>query len=149
MYPFQPPDGRAWLTSEDDAKRFYASLGIHYLALSMDEIIALRFVAIRLADGGSDNTAYETRQQAIDHQPGDRNRYAYMVIPAGQPSVTDCDVLLWYARTCYDRGYRPDTSHEGAGLILPTRREDLQGNPERPFLLYDDKATTSNTRKRW
>jgi hypothetical protein len=108
--------------------------GLHYLALSIEEISQKRFLAFVLADGSSDNTVYDTRQDAIDHQHGDQNQYAYFLIPLARPGVPDCDVLLWYARKCYDRGYRPAGAHAGAGLILPASVERAGQN----FLLYDD-----------
>ena len=122
----EPGYGTGLAVEYDTAKRMYDAVSLHYHALSMDEIMARRFVAIRLSDGGSDNTAYESRQAAINHQLGtDRNRYAYFQLPPACPSVRECATLMGYFRRCYDAGYRPDTSHEGADLIIPNRIEDF------------------------
>lgn len=133
--PMQPPPNRPWLTEEDSAKRMHAAMGLHYMALTTEEILQRRFIAIRLADGGSDNTVYDTRAEAIRHQTfGDQNRYLYLVLPLDRPPVEACDTLLWYGRRAYDAGYRPATSHEGAGLLLPLRQENLTAD----IMLYDD-----------
>jgi hypothetical protein len=113
-------------SDHDDAKRMHDAVTLHYHALSTVEIMAGRHIAIRLSDGGSDNTAYDTRQQAIDHQLGvDRNRYLYWKLTPQAPSRRECATILGYARRCYDAGYRPDTAHEGAALIVPNRIEDF------------------------
>lgn len=138
----RPPANRPWLTEEDSAKRMHAALGLHYMALSTEELLLKRFAAIRLSDGGSDNTAYETRAEAIRFQTwGDQNRYLYLVIPLERPPVEACDTLLWYGRRAYDAGYRPATGHEGAGLKLPLLVEDALQAP----VLYQD----TPKRSRW
>lgn len=137
----RPPPNRVWLTERESAERMHSALGLHYAALTTEEIIARRFVAIRLSDGGSDNTAYDSRAEAIRHQSGDQNRYLYMCIPLERPPAEGCDALLWYGRRAYAAGYRPATSHEGAGLILPLRREHIGRLP----LLTPD----SIRRERW
>jgi hypothetical protein len=114
-----------WRTSEDDAKRCYASINVHHLALSKDEIIAGVYVAVRLSDGGSDNTPYASRPDAIRHQSGNQNHYAYIKLTLDRPSVKACDRILWWMRKAYDNGYRPAGAHEGASLIVPILNEDI------------------------
>lgn len=119
-------DNYAWKTSYDDAMRLWSKLRMHQLALSKDELLSRRYMAFRLADGESDGVAYDTREDAIRHQPGDQSRYGYLQIPLERLSNRACDSLLWYMRRCYDAGYRPAGAHEGGELILPMREEHLR-----------------------
>lgn len=102
------------------AKRFADDVLLHQWALTRDEILDHRFMAVRLSDGGSDRTAYETREEAARHQsiPG---RYGYPQIPLARWSQHTCDSLLFYLRRAYDAGYRWEPKSE---LIIPTRPED-------------------------
>lgn len=96
---------------------------LHQTALPTDELLARRFVAIRLSDGGSDGVAYETREDAISHQLHE-TQCGYFEIP--RPHITwgpeTCDSLLWYARSRYNAGYRAAPDRQ---LILPMKTEDL------------------------
>lgn len=121
-----PGYGKGLASTSDDAKRMYDAVVLHYHAMSIAEIMTGRWVAIRLHDGGSDNTAYESHAEAVNHQLGvDRNRYLYFRLPPVVPSARECASILGYARRCYDAGYRPAGAHEGAALILPNLVEDL------------------------
>lgn len=95
---------------------------LHQQALTMDEILAGRWMAIRLADGGSDMTAYDTLAAAVKSAELSPSRCFYpRVLP--EPMGPDvCGFMVWYARTCYDNGWREDPSRQ---LIIPTRIEDL------------------------
>src|SRR6478736_2666867 len=102
------------------SKRMADWIALHQAVLSRDEILRCRFVAIRLSDGGSDGTVYDSRPDAMRHQL-DANRCAYVQIPLARWGPQTCDSLLFYARRAYDAGYRPDPEHQ---LIIPTRIED-------------------------
>lgn len=106
----------------DAAKRMHDILKLHATVLTTDELLAGRFVAIRLADGSSDGVAYDTRADAIEHQRNSPSRCAYYRIPPGGWSLQVCDVMLWYVRCAYDNGVREDPAHS---LIIPLGREDL------------------------
>lgn len=108
--------------TEDAARRLADTVALHQTVLSFDEILAGRFMAVRLSDGGSDNTAYETRAEAIEHQRHNASRCFYPRIPLERWSAATCDVLLWYARGVYDAGHREDPAHQ---LIVPERLEQL------------------------
>lgn len=126
----QPPVNRPWQTEEASARRFHDALQLHYTVLSWEEIAAGRVMAIQLGDGSSDNTAYESHTAAVASvRIADPNRYLYFTIPPDRPPVEACDAILMYARRLYDNGYRPAGAHEGAQLIMPTRREALGDNP--------------------
>ena len=104
------------------AHRMYETIRLHQMALSTDEIIAGRYVAIRLADGGSDNTAYMSRAEAVEYQRNSTSRHGYYQIPLESMGPETCDTLLWYVRKVYDAGHREDPAH---ALIIPTRIEDM------------------------
>lgn len=139
----RPPKGREWLTEYDSAKRYWDTLQLHYTVLTLEQLLAKPFVAIRLSDGGSDNTIYETRADAIRLQRSsvDGNLCMYHELFLDRPPVEACDALLWSGRTAYKNGYRPVTAHAGAQLILPTRVEQLN---RRPILAPED-----DKRSRW
>lgn len=108
----------------ESAKRFRDVVAVHRVVLSVEEIMAKRFVAIRLADGSSDGVLYDTRDDAVRHQVIP-DRCMYLPIPLERWSENVCDTLLWYGRRAYDAGYRPTGAHEGAALIIPHRMEDM------------------------
>lgn len=73
------------------------------------------WIAVRLADGRSDRTVYETRAAAIVHQHHDENWRAYISLAA--PVMTICEaasVLRWH--------------RQQAGLRLADR-DDRRGGP--------------------
>jgi hypothetical protein len=118
----QEPEHRE-MRNSDAAKRMADIVRLHQMALSTDELLARRYVAIRLSDGGSDGVAYESREDAISHQFHE-TLCGYFEIP--RPHTTwgpqTCDSLLWYTRSRYNAGYR---AAPNAQLILPMKVEDL------------------------
>lgn len=108
----------------DAAHRMADTIALHQAILSRDELMAGRYVAIRLADGGSDGTAYPSLAAAAEHQRHDVSRHGYYRIPVPPEHLGPkaCDVLLWYVRTAYDNGVRQDPAHQ---LMIPIRTEDL------------------------
>lgn len=113
---------RLTLRAPDAAKRMADTLALHQTALTRDEILAKRYVAIRLADGGSDGIAYGTREAAILHNVNNPSRCAYFQVPLERWGPATCDTLLWYVRGCYDSGFREDPAHQ---LVIPQGIEDL------------------------
>ncbi len=118
----EPPAGQAWRTDEATARRMAELLALHQTVLSWDELIAGRYVAVRLADGSSDGVAYDTRAAAIEHQRNSPSRCAYFRIPLERVSPRACDVLLWYVRKCYDSGAREAPAD---ALILPNQLDHM------------------------
>jgi hypothetical protein len=115
------PAGYRWRT-RDAALRMADLIALHQTALSFDELLAGRYVAIQLADGRSDGVAYDTREQAIAHQRHNGSRCIYLRIPMERLNPQTCDTILWYGRSVYDAGHREDPAHQ---LIIPTRTERL------------------------
>lgn len=117
------PSGLTWKTSEDAAKRFADAVRLHQQIIGLGGLITVpRFMAVRIADGGSDGVAYDSRPAAIIHNTNNPSRCFYPQIPPEPWSPMVCDRLLWYARSAYDNGVREDEAHQ---LILPTRVEDM------------------------
>lgn len=81
------------------------------------------WVAIRLSDGGSDGTLYESRRDAVRHQ-SDEKLCAYFTYRNSPHGMKPKDAQLWldYHRAAYDAGFRlPDPDHQTGGpdLIMP------------------------------
>ena len=88
------------------------------------------WVVLRLADGGSDGTLYESRREAVRHQSDEKlcAYFSYRNSPNGFASRKDAQLYLDYHRMAYDQGFRlpdPDASNGGPELIMPTAREQL------------------------
>lgn len=82
------------------------------------------WVAIRLADGGYDNTIYATREEAIKHQADERFcAYAYLGNMLSGAKPLDCQIFLDYHRQAYDAGMRLHEP-EAPQLIVSTNMYD-------------------------
>lgn len=79
-----------------------------------------RWMAIRLEDGSSDGTLYDTREDAIRHQRFEHQAWYELVKPRSY-SADECALTLMYARAAYDAGWRPADS---PAFIAPVRIED-------------------------
>lgn len=88
----------------DHAQRMTDVMNLHAVAK------AKGWAVFALADGTSDNTAYETRDDALRSKRWNRDRYLYLQIPAGGVSdPAEMQACLDYARTLHDMGARlPD-----------------------------------------
>lgn len=113
----------------DAAKRAYDIVNavVHYTDWSYR--IRL-WVALRLADGGSDGTLYESRREAVRHQAHEQQcaYFSYRGAPNGFASHKDAQLYLDYHRHAYDNGARlpdPDAPNGGPELIMPTPLEQV------------------------
>jgi hypothetical protein len=121
----RPPREYTFRTSYDTAKRAQDTLLLHQTALTKDELMAGRYAAIRIADGGSDNTVYTSREEAVRHQKNNASRCFYPRIPLERLPIEAVDVLIWYARKVYDAGHREDPAFAQT-LIIPNTLENLR-----------------------
>jgi hypothetical protein len=88
----------------DEVKRIVSAMTLHAVAGGSG-----KWVAIALADGRSDNVAYDTRDDAIRHMRWDRDRYMYLQVFADGIPPKVAQAALQYARMLHDNGYRlPD-----------------------------------------
>lgn len=88
------------------------------------------FLAIRLSDGSTDGTLYDSKQAAVRHVPDERwyAFFAFRTAPAGFASPKEAAIFLAYHRAAYDRGFRlpdPDSPAGGPDLIMPTPEEHV------------------------
>ncbi len=111
------------LRNGDAAKRMFDAIRLHQVTLTRDEILNKRFIAVSLSDGSSDNTAYDSRTDAMRIKGPWVANYAYVQVPLQRLSVEACDVMLWYVKQVYEAGYRPEPQHE---LMMPVTLEDLK-----------------------
>jgi hypothetical protein len=120
-----PPRAQVWRVGYSQACRMRDAIMVHQLALSRDEILARRFVAIRLDDGTSDGVCYDTRHDAMMAQRNHPAGHMYWQIGFELPSARVCDLMLWYAREAYRNGVREDP-RMGTELYVPTRTEEIE-----------------------
>lgn len=106
------------------AHRCSDAVNLHVAALGFDAV--RRWVAVKLADGRSDGTLYDTKRDAVRHQ-SDEKLCAYVCIPPGGMNVCQAESFMRANRLAYDAGFRladPDASHGGRDLIPRITRED-------------------------
>jgi hypothetical protein len=103
----------------DAARRCSDWIRLHVIGGSVG-----RWAAIRLADGGSDGIAYDTRRDAIRHQLHEQ-LCAYVKVPPDDMTPREAEYFLAFHRKVYDAGFRlidPDDDRE---VIMPDRIEQL------------------------
>lgn len=113
----------------DAARRAYDIIRAYVHFVPFEERVR-SWVALRLADGGSDGTLYESRREAVRHQSDEKlcAYFSYRNAPNGFASQKDAQLYMDYHRMTYDQGHRlpdPDDRHGGPELIMPTAREQI------------------------
>lgn len=111
----------------DAARRAYDVVA-GYVGIVPFELRVKCWIALRLADGGSDGVIYDDRRECIRHQSDEKlcAYFTYRTAPNGFSSQKDAQLYLDYHRMAYDQGFRlpdPDDKHGGPELIVPTSRE--------------------------
>lgn len=86
------------------------------------------WIAIRLSDGGSDGTLYDSKRDAVRHQLWEF-QCAYVSFRNLMGGITplEAERFLDYNRRAYDAGFRlpdPDDVNGGPDLFLPTETYD-------------------------
>lgn len=112
-----------------DAARRMADIVNGYLVAIPWEQLCRQFLAVRLADGGSDGVLYDSRRDAVRHQLHEQLccYVAFRNIAAGI-SPREAEAFIGWNRAAYDAGFRlpdPDDLSGGPELIAPVAREDL------------------------
>lgn len=101
----------------DAAKRCADTITLASIAGSVG-----RFMAIRLADGGSDNALYDSREDAIRHQL--RPQFCtYIKVPPGGMQPYEAEALLDYWRKLNDANVRDDDVNVPMPLMPLTARD--------------------------
>jgi hypothetical protein len=111
----------------DAARHASDAVNLHWSALQWGAV--KRWVAVRLSDGKSDGTLYDTKRDAIRHQLHEQ-QCAYVCIPPGGMNACQAESMLSFSRRAYDAGMRlPDPdARDGGGSLIPrlTRRDQTR-----------------------
>lgn len=99
-----PQDTLSGRPYTDAARRMTDVMNLHAVCKSKG------WAVFALADGKSDNVAYETREDAVRAKRWDRDNFLYLQIPAGGVhDPAEMQGCLDYARALHGAGYRlPD-----------------------------------------
>lgn len=93
------------LVPSDAARRAADQINLHVSALGHEAF--RKYVAIRLSDGGSDGTLYDTRADAIRHQLHEQQCAYFRIPPFGEMAKpVECESFLTLHRSLYDAGRR-------------------------------------------
>lgn len=109
------------------AKRVSDAVNLHVAALGPWEAKG-KWVAVRLANGRSDGTLYDTRRDAVRHQ-SDERLCAYVCVQPSGMSVCDAESFLSFHRKAYGAGFRltdPDHQAGGRDVIRPVMAEQAR-----------------------
>lgn len=104
----------------DAAQRMSDQISLHLVAQHDSWDAVGKWVAIRLSDGGSDGSLYDTRDDAIRHQLHEFQCCYVKIPPQGMPAK-DALRYLQINRKLYDNGFRM-TDPEGITMphVWPT-----------------------------
>ena|ERR1700749_453281 len=110
----------------DAAKRLTDGVTNAMGKLSMEELLIGRWLAFRLEDGSADRTVYDTKRDAVKHQP-DEFKCGYIKLNLMPMTHCEAETVLMMHRKLYDTGFRmpdPDRKDGGKQPIMPIARED-------------------------
>lgn len=121
----KPPNPREYVS---DAAKRCADIVNGYLSYVPADEIRTKWVAIRLADGGSDGNLYDSKQDAVRHQ-SDEKLCAYISYRNCMGGITplEAEKYLQWNRAAYDMGARlpdPDDKTGGPDLFASTTQYD-------------------------
>jgi hypothetical protein len=109
----------------DAARRMADTFNLHRMA---DQYGAInRWIAVRLSDGTSDHTLYDTKSECVRHQHGNEQWYSFIKIVPTTMNVCEAEVKLRTDQRMYDAGFRmadPDSRTGGAQVINRLTVED-------------------------
>jgi hypothetical protein len=105
----------------DAAKRMADAVNMHLFLGEVD-----KWLAFSLADGRSpDNTAYDTREEAVRYQKWDRDNFVYIHITPDGMHPKAAMAFLTYVRQLHDRGFRlPDPENLHKIPTMPLTKQD-------------------------
>lgn len=106
----------------DAAKRVADEFNMHRVADPYGNIGF--WIACALADGTSDHTLYETKQDAIRHQHHNENFYTFIQIVPSTFTECESEVMLKVARMMYNAGGRMSDGFSRHDLIKRLGWED-------------------------
>jgi hypothetical protein len=106
----------------DAARRCADTATLHVIA---DPANIGKWIAVRLADGKSDNTIYDSRRHAVQAHWFEEKYWAFCQLHPGGMQPKEAEVFLDYHRKLYDAGFRlpdPDTQMP----VMPITAADRQ-----------------------
>lgn len=109
----------------DAAKRICDTYNLHRLGLGYDAIG--KYFASALADGSTDNVAYDTKRECVRHQHHNEDYYTFIKIGPQTMGQCEAEVMLKIARMAYEKGLKfadPDDAHGGREVIKRLTVED-------------------------
>ncbi len=112
------------LVHSDEARRCSDAVNLHVAGLGWDA--TGKWVAIRLSDGGSDGTLYDSKRDAVRHQLHEQ-QCCYVAIPPSGMNACSAESYLALHRKMYDAGMRltdPDARGGGGDLLRRITRRD-------------------------
>lgn len=109
---------RKCITVEDSGKRMADTVNLIIASNSWDTIVN-SWIAISLANGGSDGVLYPTRESAVNHQ-SDPRYWFYLSLRNAQGGIKaiDAQLLINSQRSIYDAGGR--MTEPQAPSLIPT-----------------------------
>jgi hypothetical protein len=115
----------------DAARRMRDIVNALVMSWDRDELIH-KWIAVRLADGGTDGTLYDSKRDAVRHQL-DEYLCAYVSFKNLQSGIGlgEAEIFLRFNREAYDRGFRlpdPDDQFGGKEVLMTTAQHDYQKN---------------------
>jgi hypothetical protein len=115
----------------DSARRFRDIVNGYVVSWDRDELIH-KWIAVRLADGGTDGVLYDSKRLAVYHQL-DEFLCAYVSFKNLQSGISlgEAEIFLRFNREAYDRGFRlpdPDARDGGREVLMTTAQHDYQRN---------------------
>lgn len=109
----------------DAARRISDTINLH-ITFNNEWEINTKWLAFRLADGSSDGAIYDTRDQAIEHQPfPDRCCFFTFRSAMGGTTPRDCQIWLEMERNASDARMRMH-EEKAPQLIIPTSYYDAR-----------------------
>jgi hypothetical protein len=106
----------------DTAKRIADTYNLHRVAKGYDAIGC--WIVCALQDGSSDQTLYDSKQDAIKHQHNNENYYVFIQIVPASMTICDAEIMLKVARQMYSKGWRLSDGDSRRELIRRLSRED-------------------------
>lgn len=111
-----------------DAARRCSDIVNGYISTRPIDELRNCWIAVRLSDGGSDGTLYDSKRDAVRHQLWEfQCAYVSFRNLAGGITPLEAERFLDYNRRAYDAGFRlpdPDDANGGPDLFLPTETYD-------------------------
>lgn len=113
----------------DRAKRLSGIVNALAICQPLD-VLMNSWIAVSLADGGTDGVLYDTRLDAVRHQAYEKQcAYLHLRSAPGGMQVREAYAFLKFHRDAYDSGYvftDPERPSGGYDMCMPIAREDVR-----------------------